>query len=118
MAFSNRPSGRVAVLVLALAEEPASWHYGYELCQRLDLTAGSLYPALMGLADRGLLETSWDQGAAAGRVPRHRYRLTGAGLDLAARLAAEPQGRGRAAMATGGLRARPYPVGGVPAPTG
>ena len=86
----GRPSGRATTaVVLALAERPASWRYGYELCRQLDLAAGSLYPALMGLADRGLLETTWERDVPAGRPPRHRYRLTGPGRVLAGELAAE-----------------------------
>lgn len=42
----------------------------------------------MWLADRGLLETTWDAGVPAGRPPRHRYRLTGSGRALATELAA------------------------------
>jgi PadR family transcriptional regulator, regulatory protein PadR len=39
-----------------------------------------MYPILMRLADRGLLETSW----AAERGPaRHLYRLTAAGREYA-----------------------------------
>jgi PadR family transcriptional regulator PadR len=30
-----------------------------------------MYPILMWLADRGLLETTWDTDAPAGRPPRH-----------------------------------------------
>jgi PadR family transcriptional regulator len=61
--------------------------YGYELCQQLGLKAGSIYPILMRLADRGLLETAWETDAPAGRPPRHLYRLTGPGRALAAELA-------------------------------
>jgi PadR family transcriptional regulator len=75
-------------VVLALAEQPATWRYGYALCQQLDLKAGSVYPILMRLADRGLLETTWESEAPAGRPPRHLYRLTGPGRALAAELAA------------------------------
>jgi PadR family transcriptional regulator, regulatory protein PadR len=75
MLFLRRPSEQATAVVVALAEEPAAWRYGYELCQRLDLRAGSLYPAPMG---------------PAGRLPRHLYRLTGPGRVLAGRLAAEP----------------------------
>jgi DNA-binding PadR family transcriptional regulator len=75
-------------VVLALAESPSTWRYGYELCQQLGLKAGSVYPILMRLADRGMLETSWETDAPAGRPPRHLYRLTGPGRALAAELAA------------------------------
>jgi DNA-binding PadR family transcriptional regulator len=89
MARTRRPSAQTTAVVLALAEAPADWHYGYQLCQRLDLKAGSVYPILMRLADRGLLETAWERDAPAGRPPRHLYRLTGPGRALAGSLAAE-----------------------------
>jgi PadR family transcriptional regulator, regulatory protein PadR len=70
---TRRPSAQTAAVVLALAEEPASWRYGYALCQQLDLKAGSVYPILMRLADRGLLETTWETEAPAGwSCPRLR----------------------------------------------
>lgn len=50
---------------------------------------GSLYPILVRLADRGLLETTWDNDVPAGRPPRHLYRLTGAGRTFAATLASD-----------------------------
>src|SRR5215211_2661954 len=93
MTRTRRPSAQTTAVVLALAEEPATWRYGYELCQHLGLKAGSVYPILMRLADRGLLETAWERDAPAGRPPRHLYRLTGPGRVLAGRLAAEGVGR-------------------------
>jgi PadR family transcriptional regulator len=69
MVLFGRRSGQATVVVLALAEQPATWRYGYELCQRLDLKAGTLYPVLMGLADRGVLETTWESQVPAGRPP-------------------------------------------------
>jgi PadR family transcriptional regulator, regulatory protein PadR len=93
MARVRRPSAQTTAVVLALADKPTAWRYGYELCQQLDLKPGSMYPILMRLADRGLLETTWDTGAPAGRPPRHLYRLTGSGRTLAAELAAAPARR-------------------------
>jgi PadR family transcriptional regulator PadR len=52
------------------------------------MKAGSMYPILIRLADRGLLETTWATETEPGRPPRHLYRLTGTGLALAAQLAA------------------------------
>jgi len=66
--------------MVALAEQPTVWRYGYELCQQLDLKPGTMYPILVRLA---LLETSWDTDVPAGRPPRHLYRLTGSGRALA-----------------------------------
>ena len=87
---SRYPSTQTTVVLLALAEDSAAWRYGYELCQQTGLKAGSMYPILMRLADRGLLETTWESDAPAGRPPRHLYRLTDAGLELATELAAPP----------------------------
>jgi PadR family transcriptional regulator PadR len=86
----RRPPAQTTMVLLALVEEPTAWRYGNELCQKLDLKPGSMYPILMWLADRGLLETTWDTDAPAGRPPRHLYRLTGSGRALAADLAAAP----------------------------
>ncbi|MGH8991041.1 MAG: PadR family transcriptional regulator [Acidimicrobiia bacterium] len=83
MERTRRPSAQTTAVVLALAERPATWRYGYELCQHLDLKPGSMYPILMRLADRGLLETSWESDPPTGRPPRHLYRLTGPGRSLA-----------------------------------
>jgi PadR family transcriptional regulator PadR len=82
----RRPSAQTVAVVLAMAETPSAWHYGYQLCQRLDLRPGSMYPILMRLADRGLLETTWEGDAPAGRPPRHLYRLTASGRALATEL--------------------------------
>jgi DNA-binding PadR family transcriptional regulator len=98
MTRTRRPSAQTTAVVLALAQAPAAWHYGYQLCQQLGLKAGSVYPILMRLADRGLLETAWERDAPAGRPPRHLYRLTGPGRALAtelARPAASPAAAGR-----------------------
>jgi DNA-binding PadR family transcriptional regulator len=107
----RRPSAQTIAVLLALAESPAVWRYGYELGQQVGLKAGSIYPILMRLADRGLLETAWETDPSPGRPPRHLYRLTGTGLDLAATLA-EP---GPATVATppherAGARLRPRRV--------
>jgi len=80
----RRLSPQTIAVLLALAEAPASWRYGYELGRQVGLAAGSMYPILMRLADRGLLETAWETDPPPGRPPRHLYRLTGSGLDLAA----------------------------------
>jgi DNA-binding PadR family transcriptional regulator len=74
-------------LVSSFAREPSAWRYGYELCQELGIKPGSMYPILMRLADRGLLETAWETDGQPGRPPRHLYRLTRAGVAFAADLA-------------------------------
>ena len=88
----RRPSPQTIAVLQALLAEPDAWRYGYELGQQVGLKAGSLYPILMRLADRGLLEASWETSAAepAGRPPRHLYRLTGDGRELARQTAPAP----------------------------
>ena len=84
----NRPPSPQTVNVLrALAADPARWRYGYDLATEVNLKSGSLYPILVRLADRGLLETSWEPGVDS-RPPRHLYRLTGAGREFVAALTA------------------------------
>ena len=77
-------------VLLALAEDPGRWRYGYDLCTQLGIQAGSMYPILMRLADRGLLETSWETERVPGRPARHLYRLTGAGRAYASAAGVTP----------------------------
>ena len=98
----NRPLSTQAVNVLrALAVDPSQWRYGYDLGTEVHLKSGSLYPILVRLADRGLLEATWEPGPA-GRPPRHLYRLSTAGREYlsslpAARAAPHPATRLRRA---------------------
>jgi DNA-binding PadR family transcriptional regulator len=71
----------------ALAADPSAWRYGYELGLEIGLRSGSLYPILVRLCDRDLLEAKWEDGPPAGRPPRHLYRLTSRGLAHAATFA-------------------------------
>src|ERR1051325_11279345 len=74
----NRPPSTQTINVLrALAADPSRWRYGYDRATEVHLKSGSLYPILVRLADRGLLEATWEPGPE-GRPPRHLYRLTGA----------------------------------------
>ena len=67
--MSRRPSRQTVAVLAAMAADPAEWRYGYELGREVGLKAGSLYPILMRLGDRGLLESSVG-GRPAGRVAR------------------------------------------------
>jgi PadR family transcriptional regulator, regulatory protein PadR len=82
----RRPSSQTAKVLRALAERPSAWRYGYDLGADICLKSGSLYPILMRLADRGLLDTAWEDRTPRGRPPRHLYRLTPEGLRLAREL--------------------------------
>jgi DNA-binding PadR family transcriptional regulator len=85
-------------VLAALAREPQAWRHGYELGKEVALEAGTLYPILMRLCDRGLLEAVWEADPPVGRPRRHLYRLSAAGE----RAAAEAQ----AAVAAAALPAR------------
>ena len=86
MTSTRRPSPQTLAVLRALAAQPDVWRYGYELGQEIGLKAGSLYPILMRLSDRGLLESSWEEQPPTGRPARHLYRLSADGASLAAEL--------------------------------
>ena len=98
----RRLSSQAERVVRVLAEEPTRWRFGYEMLGLLGLKSGSLYPILMRLADRGLLEARWDPDGPPGRPPRHLYRLTPDGLAVAAQLAEGRGGREQGRLATSG----------------
>jgi PadR family transcriptional regulator, regulatory protein PadR len=85
MTRDRRPSTQTISVLTALATDPTRWHYGYALAAEVGLKSGSLYPILMRLADRDLLESKWEPGPA-GKPPRHLYRLTAHGAKAAASL--------------------------------
>lgn len=71
------------LLVLdAFLDHPTEWKYGYDLSRSTGLKSGTLYPLLMRLAERKLLETAWEAGEP-GRPPRHMYRFTAEGMQFA-----------------------------------
>lgn len=101
MERNRRPSAHTLLLLEALSKRPRAWHYGYELSQITGLKSGTLYPILMRLCDRGLLESQWQPAVQAGRPPRHVYRLTAPGVAFAR----------RAIPADAGVRRRAVPDG-------
>ncbi len=107
MKRNRLPSEQAISVILALAEDPAAWRHGYDLCQETGLKAGSMYPILIRLADQGRLETKWETEIPAGRPPRHLYRLTETGLKEAGEFAAARREAERAK----GARLRPRMAG-------
>jgi PadR family transcriptional regulator, regulatory protein PadR len=87
MPRTRPPSAQTIRVLQALASDPAQWRYGYDLATEVHLKSGSLYPILVRLADRGLLETSWEPGPGS-RPPRHLYRLTSTGREYVTSTAA------------------------------
>ena len=71
--------------------EPSQWHHGYALASETGLKSGTLYPILIRLADRGLVEACWQDEPLPGRPRRHLYRLTADGLASATGALATPR---------------------------
>jgi PadR family transcriptional regulator PadR len=84
MPRNRAPSPQTMKVLGALAADPSRWRHGYELGAETGLKAGSLYPILVRLADRKLLEARWEESPPPGRPARHLYRLTPGGQELAA----------------------------------
>ena len=87
----------LSILSVFLAS-PAEEIAGSDIARKTGLKSGTLYPILMRLADRKLLETRWETGEA-GRPPRHMYRFTSEGLRFArVNAQALPNGTQRVAL--------------------
>ena len=80
-------------LLAILLERPTAWRHGYELAKLAGLSSGTLYPLLIRLNERGLLEAQWMEPDGSGRPPRHAYRLTPDGVAFACSLTAETSAR-------------------------
>jgi len=77
-----RLSAQTLQVLDAFLQNPTGWKYGYDISRNTGLKSGTLYPILMRLAERKLLETGWEI-SEAGKPPRHLYRLTPDGLRFA-----------------------------------
>ena len=77
-----RLSPQTLLVLEALLTQPREWQYGYDISRSTGLKSGTLYPILMRMADRKLLETRWETGEP-GKPPRHMYRFTPEGLRFA-----------------------------------
>lgn len=89
MPRSRAPSPAARRLLRELAA-PWSWRHGYDLARVTGLKSGTLYPLLMRLNAEGLLEAEWRASPEPGRPPRHVYRLSETGLQLARALDHQP----------------------------
>ncbi len=83
MSQPRRLSDQTLALLAVLLEQPRKWRHGYGLSKDTGLKSGSLYPILMRLCERGLLDSKWEASSEPGRPPRHVYKLTAAGSALA-----------------------------------
>jgi|SRR5882672_3255877 len=77
-----RSSPQTLQVLAVFLEGPTDWRYGYDISRTTGLKSGTLYPILMRMADRKLLETRWET-KEGGKPPRHMYRLTPSGRQLA-----------------------------------
>jgi PadR family transcriptional regulator, regulatory protein PadR len=77
-----RLSAQTLQVLDAFLQSPQNWKYGYDISRNTGLKSGTLYPILMRLAERKLLETGWET-SEPGKPPRHLYRLTPDGLRFA-----------------------------------
>ena len=82
--MARRLSPRSLAVLRALAADPETWRFGYDLATELRMPTGSLYPMLTRLTERGLLEATWETDPPPGRPPRHLYRVSQAGWELSA----------------------------------
>lgn len=75
--------GTVAVLHAVAA----GFRFGFDIVDATGLTAGSVYPALDRLEDRGFLRSSWENATdaqGAGRPARRYFQLTADGAQALA----------------------------------
>lgn len=84
MTRSRKPTKQMTTLLAALSARPREWRHGYDLMKETGLLSGTLYPLLIRMKDEGLVEAEWREPAQPGRPARHAYRLTAAGVALAA----------------------------------
>jgi PadR family transcriptional regulator, regulatory protein PadR len=82
-------SAQTLSVLASLEADPAAWRHGYLLAKQTGLRSGTLYPILIRLAERGLVEACWEDGQPAGRPRRHLYRLSSNGLAAARTALAE-----------------------------
>ncbi len=84
------PSAQTRAILDELLSRPSEWRYGYDLAKLVGLSSGTLYPILMRLHDRGLLDAEWIASDRPGRPARHAYRLSAAGMSHARQLREGP----------------------------
>lgn len=79
---------------MALMEDPAGRHWGYELSKHAGVRSGVMYPLLSRMLTAGWLVDGWeDEAATGGKRPQRRYyqitdegrRELGAALQAASR---------------------------------
>ncbi|MGO8961687.1 MAG: PadR family transcriptional regulator [Streptosporangiaceae bacterium] len=101
MAANREFSPQTLAVLAALCSEASAWRHGYDLAKQTELKSGTLYPILVRLSDRGLVEACWEDVQPAGRPRRHLYRLTSDGFAQAEAALARAHAAAAAAAARG-----------------
>lgn len=83
MSRSRALSPHARTVLAVLLDAGSQWSHGYELVRLAGVKSGTLYPLLIRLEAQGYLEAEWQQPTEGGRPPRHAYRLTVSGVQLA-----------------------------------
>ena len=83
MSRTRALSPHARMVLAVLLDAGGQWSHGYELARLANVKSGTLYPLLIRLEAQGYLEAEWQQPAEGGRPPRHAYRLTASGVQLA-----------------------------------
>jgi PadR family transcriptional regulator len=91
----SRFSSQTLAVLAELCATPSRWRHGYDIARETGLKSGTLYPVLIRLADRGLLEARWEDEQPPGRPRRHLYRLTSEGLATATAALAQAPSTGK-----------------------
>lgn len=83
MPRSRALSHHARTVLAVLLDAGSQWSHGYELVRLAGVKSGTLYPLLIRLEAQGFLEAEWQPPTEGGRPPRHAYRLTASGVQLA-----------------------------------
>jgi PadR family transcriptional regulator, regulatory protein PadR len=83
MSRTRALSPHARMILAILLDASGRWSHGYELARLANVKSGTLYPLLIRLEVQGYLEAEWQQPVEGGRPPRHAYRLTASGAQLA-----------------------------------
>ena len=104
MGYRSSFSWQTLAVLAELCATPSRWRHGYGLAKVTGLKSGTLYPVLVRLADRGLVEACWEDEQPAGRPRRHLYRITPEGLTVATKALAQAGLAGDQVHAGSGVR--------------
>lgn len=110
MGHRSEFSVQTLAVLAELCATPSQWRHGYGIARDTGLKSGTLYPVLIRLADRGLVEARWEDEQPVGRPRRHLYRLTAEGLAAAREALARAPSAPRAPVAVRGESGRRVPA--------